>query len=192
MLIVVEGARGKSEDTYFQLLGRHLKNNKVTTDIKVVAGEGEPSKVLKQCLGHLKREPDFDFACLVVDHDNHPALDRTISDARDYNLRKRKQECPVYVVVTNPQFELWLLWHLQDQTAHISSSDLMKLAIKHRIVKGKNGKCLSTKFPIEKVDEAVSRAKHATAEPNVWKKGVNPYSGIPWLIDLIKTGKVAQ
>lgn len=202
LLIIVEGQKGKSEHTYFQILQQHLRSQKTIADIKVVGAGGEPKKALRECIRRLTDDSCFDFACLVIDHDNHGALDETIFEAKRKRVikkcpgnKKKKEEekyIPIYVVVTNPQFELWLLWHLRDQTAHIAPRELRRIVTESRIVTDRNEKCLSSKFPIHNVEDAISRANHASVKPAVWEKGENPYSGIPWLINLIKTGAVKE
>lgn len=55
ILVIVEGSAHKSEQTYFQLLARELRSEKAAVDVKVIPGEGEPSKLLSKCLAEKER-----------------------------------------------------------------------------------------------------------------------------------------
>ena len=85
-------------------------------------------------------------------------------------------------VVTNPCFELWLLWHTTDRRAYTETRDCVRLARSSRLIGDKD---LTARFPIASFPEAVKRAQQAwpTIMPN--KKGPNPSSAMPWLIDLM-------
>ena len=58
------------------------------------------------------------------------------------------------------------------------------LAHSHTLTRGKD---LTAKFPIASFPEAVKRAQQAWSELAPNKKGPNPSSAMPWLIDLITT-----
>ncbi len=175
VLLVVEGSPGKSEVTYFQRLNQELRGIEVGWTIKVIPGEGEPAKVLRRCKTELGRDHSFDLICLVVDADSHPALQRTIIECQ-------KNIPPIHVLVTNPQFELWLLWHVEDQHAYISSADLMDRVCKRKLTCGKGNKTLAGDFPIGRIMEAVERAEKTQAVIIPSQIGPNPSSAIPWLI----------
>ena len=46
VLIVVEGATGKSEQVYFQQLVQVLRSEQITVDVKVLPGAGEPKNLM--------------------------------------------------------------------------------------------------------------------------------------------------
>lgn len=102
---MVEGSKGKSEEVYFQRLDQELRYDVALT---VVAGAGEPTKVLDVCNQRIDREASkvgdgskpFDYCFLVMDEDNHPHLNDVLEQCRQMGF---------HALVTNPKFELWLL-----------------------------------------------------------------------------------
>ncbi|MEY8209983.1 RloB domain-containing protein [Corynebacterium sp. MNWGS58] len=145
--------------------------------LTVVAAGGEPRRVWDECRNRMD-SGDFDFGCLVLDHDDHPTLPEV--------LREVSKHKNMAAVVTNPQFELWLLLHAQEQTAAITARDLRQKVRKHDLVSPKNDKELHQKFPFENFDQAYARAKNSKHYPGNTVAGSNPSSGIPWLIDLLR------
>lgn len=180
VLIIVEGDTGKSEQTYFQLLARELRSNKSAVDVKVIPGKGEPSKLLSKCLVEKERhEEEYDHFCLVVDADEHAKLEEVLREAPGQGIN---------VVVTNPQFELWLLWHVLDQHGFISGAEAADKAYKLGLTTGKNGKELARLFPVHSFQEAQQRARQVWPELRPNQIGSNPSSSIPWLIEAIQSG----
>ena len=176
ILVVVEGNPGKSEDEYFKQIHSRLPRS-TSPSLKVVAAGGEPRRVWDECRNRMGRG-DFDFGCLVLDHDDHPTLPEV--------LREVSKHKNVAAVVTNPQFELWLLLHAQDQNAAITARTLRQKVREHNLVSPKNDKELHRKFPFENFEQAHARAKNSKNYPGNGVDGDNPSSGIPWLIDLLR------
>ncbi len=174
VLVVVEGSKGKSEEVYFQRLDQELRYDVALT---VVAGAGEPTKVLEACNQRIDREArkvgdgsrPFDHCFLVMDEDNHPHLSDVLEQCRQLDFD---------ALVTNPKFELWLLWHVED-CKYVSSANLDKRVKDKSLVSGKNGKELAGSFPIEDYAVAVERAKRAWRGLTSNEAGPNPSSGIP-------------
>lgn len=180
VLIIVEGDTGKSEQMYFQLLARELRSNQAAVDVKIIPGKGEPSKLLNKCLVEKeRREGEYDHYCLVVDVDEHAKLESAIGAASRHG---------VAVVVTNPQFELWLLWHVLDQQGFITGDEAASKAREWGLTAGKNGKELARSFPVRNFHEAQRRARQAWPNLRPNQIGSNPSSSIPWLIDAIQSG----
>jgi len=90
----------------------------------------------------------------------------------------------VNALVSNPCFELWLLWHAIDRRGYTETRECVKLARSNSLMGDKD---LTAKFPIANFADAVKRAQQAwpTITPNT--KGPNPSSAMPWLIDLMTT-----
>lgn len=179
LLLVVEGSREKSEEAYFQLLNQELRSD-FAVDIRVIPGNGEPTRVLKEAEERVKKE-DFDVVCLLMDVDTHAKLDEVL------------QECgrkipPFHAVVTNPKFELWLLWHKEKRAGFISSKELDKRVQKLGLVRGKDGKQLAPNFPIKDYHIAMVNAVRVGDR----QRGKNPSSGIPWLIEAMITGEFSS
>lgn len=62
---------------------------------------------------------EFDEIWCVFDVDQHPNLDQAINEARQNGIG---------VALSNPCFELWLILHYEDQTAHIDRHDAQRRA----------------------------------------------------------------
>ena len=75
-----------------------------------------PDALVRQAKEHVRRRPrkhaerEFDEIWCVFDTDNHVHLSQAIAEARQGGIK---------VAVSNPCFELWLVLHVQDQTAYI-------------------------------------------------------------------------
>ena len=119
-----------------------------------------PMSLVRRARDDLKRSsrsarrygtPDFDEIWCIFDVDAHPDLQRAIEEAR---------QSDVNVVVSNPCFELWLVLHCQDQTAHIDRRDIQRLASRLGLIEGKN--ILTSAWPVleENYETAKQRAKH--------------------------------
>lgn len=159
-----------TEKKYLELLSRELH---VSFVIKPIGGV--PSKVFKAYQKE-KRRGDFDRAILIIDVDQHPKLDEVLLECRSFTS--------IDAVVTNPCFELWLIWHKTDLRKYVSTKECQHIANSEGIADKKN---LTRTFPISDYNTAIKRAKAAWAgcEPN--KIGPNPSSAMPWFIDLLTT-----
>lgn len=176
ILVVVEGSPGKSEEEYFKQIHSRLPRS-TSPSLKVVAAGGEPRRVWDECRNRMD-SGDFDFVCLVLDHDDHPTLPEVLREVSKYKNTA--------AVVTNPQFELWLLLHAQDQNAAITARVLRQKMREHNLVSPKNDKELHRSFPFENFEQAHARAKNSKHYAGNGVVGDNPSNGIPWLIDLLR------
>lgn len=162
-----------TECQYLELLRQHLRPKHATITIHPIGGE--PSKVLKEYRKARQRE-DFDRAILIIDVDQHDKLDETLQEC--------KSRTDVDAVVSNPCFELWLLWHAIGRRGHVETHECVRLTHSHSLTRDK---ALITNFPITNINEAITRAHIAwqTLTPN--EIGPNPSSAMPWFIDLLLT-----
>ena len=117
--------------------------------IKIHAIGGEPSRLLKECNKALRKD-DFDHAILIVDVDQHQRLDEVLTSCRNSS--------EVDTIVSNPCFELWLLWHIQNQTGYIESRGCVNLAHRAKVT---DEKALATRFPHANYEAAIERARKA-------------------------------
>lgn len=114
-LIVCEGE--KTEPGYF----RHLRiSAKIPIDLHL-EGPGKPKSLVEKAV-ELKREAEkrahsqrdstllFDEVWCVFDIDEHPFVPEA---------RQQAQDNQIFVAVSNPCFELWVLLHFEDQRKHI-------------------------------------------------------------------------
>lgn len=111
----------------------------------------------------------------MVDVDQHERLEEMLVDCR--------RSSGVNALVSNPCFELWLLWHTTDKRGYTETRECVRLA-RNSLMGDKD---LTAKFPIANFPEAVKRAQQAwpTMTPN--DKGPNPSSAMPWLVELMTT-----
>ncbi|MDP9806730.1 hypothetical protein J2S70_001312 [Trueperella bonasi] len=122
--------------------------------ITVEPGQGEPSRVLQACDARTERERErkningepFDIRILVIDVDNHQRLESTLRECKKKNI---------HALVTNPKFELWLLWHLEDMNHSVTGNKLDQLVQGKKLVAGPRGKELAHNFPFGNYREAM-------------------------------------
>ena len=133
--------------------------------------------MLKECKKSL-RSGDYDGAVIVVDVDQHAALDAVLTECRSSGIT---------AIVTNPCFELWLLWHSEDQRAHTEPRKAGERLQSLKHVDDGDGKHLTGKFPIDGYT-AADRARRARNGLAVNERGPNPSSAMPWLIGLLENG----
>ena len=133
----------------------------------------DPSAIYKRCLRLLKQD-NFDQGIIVVDVDQHERLEEMLDDCR--------RSPHVNALVSNPCFELWLLWHATDRRGHTETRECVKLARINNLTRDKD---LNTKFPIDSFPAAAKRAQQAWSELAPNERGPNPSSAMPWLIDLM-------
>lgn len=98
---------------------------------------------------HRTGTPDFDEIWCVFDVDDHPNVKQALQEARDSYIR---------TVISNPCFELWLLLHEQDQTAHIDRHDLQKKCQKLGLMDGKRIRSEAIPLFSEAIEAARRRA----------------------------------
>ncbi|ADP39879.1 RloB domain-containing protein [Rothia dentocariosa] len=183
-LICVEGE--KTEPKYFKMLTEHIKNLGINTDIKVVKPKGsDPASILKGCLSYLREAENdgnaYDDCFCVVDVDAHATLDQALRDARSHHIS---------MVVTNLKFEVWLLWHVGDQPGGYANNHQLDTLVKKLsnsgkapLLTGSNYKGLHPNFPIENYRDAVKIARQKDPQMAFNRKGQNPSSAMPLLIE---------
>lgn len=121
---------------------------------------------------------EVDEAWVVCDVDEHPRIHEAVEQANANGVK---------LAISNPCFELWLLLHFQDQTAHIDRREALRALKSHLPSYAKGGDCFDALTGL--YARAKSRAtaldkKHhgdLTAFPQD-----NPSSGIRHLIDSLK------
>lgn len=181
ILICIEGEN--TEKMYFETLRQHIGSPAKTSvdfDIKKPSGS-DPMSVLKGCINNKKEYSD---RFCVIDVDQHQNLEEALS---------RAAKKGVSIVVTNIKFEVWLLWHIDDfPNSYNSSSDInnqvKNVCKKFPFMTGRNYKDLHDNFPIGNYHEAINRAKRRDPNMAFNRKGPNPSSAMPLLIDKIKNG----
>ncbi|MGW2092548.1 RloB family protein [Promicromonospora sukumoe] len=164
-----------TEVQYLQGLIQHLRTAGVTVvPYSLEPGGGEPSRVLAKAR-KLAAKDDYEAVWVVVDVDEHASLNDVVRECAKGSET---------VVVSNPQFEVWLIWHLSSSGAPQTAASLKKELRRH----GFTGTCkhLPTDFPFSNVDQAVAMATHRTRATSLNTRGPNPSSSMPHLVEALR------
>lgn len=173
VLIVTEGT--ETEEQYFGILVQHLKATGVRHWPMTRHGVGrDPLRVLKAAVSRRDAADleSFDSVWVVVDVDQHATLTSCLKEAEKEG---------VSVVVSNPCFEIWLLWHLRDHRRPETTpgvQEVLKTA-------GYSGKSVSSNFPVHEFEKASARARQADPNCRVGSVGSNPSSSMDQLLSHI-------
>lgn len=135
-------------------------------------GGSDPLRVVKRALKE-RKDGDYSWTVCLVDCDNHETLQDAFRLATEEDIR---------VLVSNPCFELWLLWHLEDWRHHSSSRNVQARLAKLKVLQDKS---LTSSFPIGRYADARARSDKASPEHLVNHLGPNPSSPIPVLLELL-------
>lgn len=129
LLIVTEGVQ--TEVQYFTKLKSHLRATGVDVIGLDIRGTGrDPLHVVNRAVEESERgrligaEGGFDAVRCVFDVDDHSR----VREAVDKGIRNG-----LSLAVSNPCFEVWLLWHYEDCRRHVSSEELRKKLRKHGV-----------------------------------------------------------
>jgi len=174
-LVVAEGS--DTEVEYVDALKQLVRESHTdSVGVKVVGVGRDPVSVLnkaRELLKDARRDGEpYDWCCVVVDVDEHAHLDDCI---------RLGAENDINVIVSNPSFEVWLLWHLQDTRRHCTQDDLVALLRRH----GHGGKHLKATFPLANYPDAITRAYTADPALETRRHGPNPSSAMPVLLRLM-------
>lgn len=167
-LVVTEGT--VTEVQYLQMLRQQLPRD--AASLKVIGEGSDPLRVVKRALKERKNR-DYSWTLCLVDCDDHESLQDALSLATEESIQ---------VLVSNPCFELWLLWHLEDWRRHGSARDIQARLAKREVLRDKS---LTPAFPIGKYADARARSDKASPEHLVNLLGPNPSSPIPVLLKLL-------
>ena len=122
----------------------------------------------------------FDEIGCVFDRDEHPHVEGALHEARDSGI------C---TVLSNPCFELWLVLHVEAQTAHIHRHAIQRRCRDLCLIVGKALAREVIPKLIESYPEAKERAQaldkmhQASGSPS----GDNPSSGVWRLVDRLQS-----
>lgn len=126
-----------------------------------------------------RRDPDFDEIWCVFDVDDHPNLNSAIVEARHAGIE---------TAVSNPCFELWLVLHVEDQTAEVDRRTIQRRAGHLGLIEGKLIPETAKETILEGYESAKSRAREWDMKHGLDGRdpGANPSSGVWRLIDSIR------
>lgn len=169
-----------TEKQYVERLSQVMRSNNVNVSISTVHGASDPVSVVKKCIDEREREKKsrrepFDHCVCLVDVDTHAHLDEAIALAGEHGVQ---------LIVTNLKFEVWLLWHVNDSLGAKTSHDLDALMQTHSLLH--KGKHLVQSFPFGDVGRAVQNAYRSDPDLAANRKGPDPSSAMPILIQLMQ------
>lgn len=187
ILIVCEGE--KTEPQYFEGFKRFCRNPRV--DIAIAPEHGAPIRLVEYARDRLKetraaarRERDqnleYDAVWCVFDVDQHAG----VGEARQMAI-----DNAIYVAISNPLLELWLLLHFRDNPGMQSGQKIYELLREHVPDYDKG-----VDFPKYAVGygEAVIRARRMDdAAHQVNESGRNPTTGVYRLTESIANDPTA-
>ncbi|MBS4874293.1 MAG: RloB domain-containing protein [Actinomyces sp.] len=113
---------------YLELLRKRLRPQHAHFTFKKMGKD--PLAIYKRCLRQIKNG-DFDRAIFIVDVDSHERLEEALNECKNTST--------VDAVVTNPCFELWLLWHATDLHGYTEVHKCAKLTHTHKLTKNLPG-----------------------------------------------------
>lgn len=184
ILICVEGE--KTEIQYFDLLRQCLRSTNTSIHFKTVKPKGtDPLSILRGCIKFKDKHNDkYDSFFCVIDVDEHANLEQALQEARKQNI---------FMVVTNIKFEVWLLWHIDSSLNHHMPNHeinrrVKEISSKHPFMVGQNNKELNMRFPVDRYKLASVAARESDPDMSFNRKGPNPSSALPLLIDKIING----
>lgn len=161
---------GQTEKEYIEGLKQHLRSNETpqVTPTKVVNGKGEPDRVMQTAQARSK-DADFDEVWLLLDVDEHARLIPVVDEARRFGF---------FAAVSNPCFEVWVVWHFEDVSHESDRRDVQRAARRYRV-----DKSMPVNFPYGLRAEAENRAAQRVVDVN--SVGPNPSTGFPRLLERI-------
>ncbi|WP_353988110.1 RloB family protein [Ruicaihuangia caeni] len=176
ILVVAEGET--TEKQYVELLTQKLRSKGVNVSVKTAHGASDPVSVVRkamqmQAAARALAEPYYQSVCLV-DVDDHAHLDSAIELAERHGI---------LLLISNVKFELWLLWHVDASTGAKTSRQLDDSMSRHGLFQKK--KHLAANFPFERYEAAVRVARRADPDLAPGRKGSNPSTALPILVDIL-------
>jgi hypothetical protein len=173
ILVVTEGR--VTEIQYIQGLAQHLKASGLLVETPIARPSGQdPMRVLREATR--LRDEDlgrYDSVWILVDVDEHATLDRCLQEAKAENI---------FVVVSNPCFEIWLLWHFKEVGSH-QTTDSLRRRLRGF---GQEGKSLMAGFPYPAHEAAASRAGALDRRVVCSEVGDNPSTAMPELVGVLR------
>lgn len=155
-----------TEPEYFTGVIRFLRATGVDLHTARIQGHGgkDPERVVKETVRLKEGDPyGYDECWSVVDVDQHSKLPGAI------RLAAREG---ISLSVSNPCFEVWLVWHHEELRREVTSTDLRR---KLRGL-GCPDKHMPARFPFQALNDAIERARVACPDATPGLVGPNPSS----------------
>lgn len=176
ILVVTEGT--VTEPQYVEGLNGFLRSAGATAVVKPVAVGKDPVKVVRRCIEErdpaAAKDKGYDECVCLVDVDQHDTLPGAC------RIAARES---VILLISNLKFEVWLRWHAEDRRSALSTSRLDARMAELGLVRHKR---LAADFPFDAVDAACAIARQADPDLAAGRKGPDPSSAMPVLVDLLR------
>ncbi|MEV6343762.1 RloB family protein [Actinoplanes sp. NPDC051851] len=173
-ILIVCGAE-KTESAYFK--GLRDAQRLATMSVAVIEkGQASPDEVVRHAKRRAEGE-DYDEVWCIVDVDRFEREGGKISEAV-----RLAEAAGIKVAVSNPCFELWLLLHREQCTAHCADCGVAERLLKRRLPAYDKTRLRFADFA-GGVQVAVERAERL--EPTGREHTVNPSSGVWPLVKMI-------
>lgn len=177
ILIVTEGVRTERE--YFEGLAQFARATGVDFCTATVVGLGrDPRRVVEEAIRRKAedrranaRQDRYSRIWCVFDVDTHDTLGEAIALAHSNEIG---------VAVSNPCFEIWLLWHFEDQRAGIEAKILARRLRRHGFV----DKSIPRGFSFARHADALIRAS-TQPDTQPYAAPANPGTSVPGLVVLV-------
>ena len=175
-----------TEPTYLTAWARRYRHS---VSLSLRESGMAPETLVDRAAQHMRRrrrskrgDQDFDEIWCVFDIDQHPNIPTAIHNAR---------QSGVEVAVSNPCIELWLVLHVENQTAYISRRNVQRRASELQLTSGKGIPDSAWNTLFDEFQTARQRAKtldqrHAG---NGSPPRSNPSTGIWRLVDRIRSAR---
>lgn len=158
-----------------------LKSIYREVNIKIInRGKGSPKTLVNKAINYQSKldnsNPDYDEIWCIFDVDEHRDIEGAIQESRDSGIN---------IAISNPCFELWLVWHYQDQTGSIHRHAIQSRAKKLGITDGKKITAKAQKELLDRYNDAKTRAKELESkhEGDGSKSWKNPSSQVWRFVD---------
>jgi hypothetical protein len=133
-----------TEREYFSDLRHH---ERIALSLEFSTG-GVPHTLVQKAVDAKRGQRQYDQIWVVFDIDEHPHVAEAKRQAMDNGI---------HTAVSNPCFELWPLFHFQDQTASITRHQVQSRCRKHMNGYEKRLNYLTLR---PRLDDAIKRALH--------------------------------
>ena len=177
VLVVTEGVQ--TEKQYVERLNQFIRDGGTTVSVKTVGVGRDPVAVVAKCIEERaiakKKGVLFDECVCLVDVDDHARLNDALTLAAKNGI---------HLLISRLKFEIWLFWHVDVSTAARSSKQLDQLMEKHGLFH--KAKHLAPKFPIDRVDHAVTVARRADPALAACRVGPDPSTALPLLVSILR------
>lgn len=186
-LVVVEGA--VTEPEYIEA----VKRSRVMKSIQVLieTGHTDPIGIVnraKEIRKKASKTEPFDQVWCVFDVEVKLTQQARFGLNTALDVAVRSEIC---IAVSNPCFEIWLLWHKADQTAWIASDTVQRLCVELGVTVNEGGKHIQNVNALVENGYQAAKVRACNLEQahdrNVTEKPEdrNPSSGVYKLIDAI-------